>query len=356
MGGSLLAQGGGRDHQVDAHAKQHDDQARPRQQALGAKLVGVACAHEASGGGHTRVGVGPCGSAQCPAAPRCMMTQLLVPLPRGARWRRPHRTQTRCRGCRWGCSRPRWRRTCWQSGTHRSPAWAGKGSNGTRVEPMCAVDGACAARLACSRPLAASRPRPDSARSPARCVAPTQGTAGRGQRTCAVLQPAACDFPPKRGTTTRRAPQRHAAAPSAAHGRPPLRSLPQRGAHTLPLRPWGSTQSLDSIVLDLPIRFSLTVSFWMELRPCLLMSIFLPLLATTVVLTLLRALRHGRGAGAQASADGRRRRRPGRAAIARAADGRGCSRPPPPAEPPGTRQDAAAAALWLGRAMCWPPR
>lgn len=49
-----------------------------------------------------------------------------------------------------------------------------------------------------------------------------------------------------------------------------------------------------SMVLDLPIRLSFTVSFWMELRPCLLMSTFL-LEATTVVFTLLR-LRGGREA------------------------------------------------------------
>lgn len=67
--------------------------------------------------------------------------------------------------------------------------------------------------------------------------------------------------------------------------------LPNR---TLPLRPWESRQSLASMDLERPIRLSLTVSSWMEFRPCLLMSIFLPLLATTTVLTLLRAL-HGKG-------------------------------------------------------------
>uniref|UniRef100_A0A1J3D9J6 Uncharacterized protein n=3 Tax=Noccaea caerulescens TaxID=107243 RepID=A0A1J3D9J6_NOCCA len=49
-GGCLLAQGGGGDHQVDAHAKQHHDQASPSDQALGAELVAVARLRPGVGG------------------------------------------------------------------------------------------------------------------------------------------------------------------------------------------------------------------------------------------------------------------------------------------------------------------
>lgn len=49
------------------------------------------------------------------------------------------------------------------------------------------------------------------------------------------------------------------------------------------------------MVLDWPIRLSLTVSFFTEFMPCLLTSIFLGALATTTVLTVLRPLRRGRG-------------------------------------------------------------
>lgn len=46
---SLLAQSAGGHNKVDAHAKQHNNQARPGDQALGAQLVRVACGHREGG-------------------------------------------------------------------------------------------------------------------------------------------------------------------------------------------------------------------------------------------------------------------------------------------------------------------
>lgn len=63
---------------------------------------------------------------------------------------------------------------------------------------------------------------------------------------------------------------------------------------TLPLRPWGSTQSFFFMVSEVPIRLRRTVLLPTELRPCFLTSTFLGALATTTVDTDLRALR-GRG-------------------------------------------------------------
>lgn len=49
--GRLLANGGGADHQVDAHAQQHHEEACPSDQALRAQLVGLACGGWNGGGG-----------------------------------------------------------------------------------------------------------------------------------------------------------------------------------------------------------------------------------------------------------------------------------------------------------------
>ena len=55
------------------------------------------------------------------------------------------------------------------------------------------------------------------------------------------------------------------------------RRPPETRRRTLPLRPWGSTQSLFFMVFEVPIRLSLTVGFLMEFSPCLLTSTFFPL-------------------------------------------------------------------------------
>lgn len=65
------------------------------------------------------------------------------------------------------------------------------------------------------------------------------------------------------------------------------------------------------MVLDLPIRLSFTVSFWMEFRPCLEMSIFL-LEATTVVFTLLRLQGRAAGGAGRVRAQQRAARRAGK--------------------------------------------
>ena len=60
--------------------------------------------------------------------------------------------------------------------------------------------------------------------------------------------------------------------------------------HTFPLLPWESTHPFLSMTEEMPIRLFLTTAFLMLLSPCLPISVFFPLLATTWVLTASRLL------------------------------------------------------------------